>query len=608
MRFSDAMTCTELFTGKEMNMDNIFILSETVLMIILFIIAGISEKIVSNKWRILYAAPTFLAIVFVAFYGFNVFHTGIFIAAAVQLLCLFMSAKRKKRLMAIISSVLLIVSFLVVSFAQGYQRMYIYDDFIKAYDTMKAHYVLTEEKKIDWKKLYDEYEPLFKEADRSQDYIENYKLWQRFTGEFYDGHVGYSMKSDELARKALCESYGNDYGLSLARLSTGEYVAVNVEGYDNSYTVNDKTHDDLGLYSVKYKYMPANVENLRLALKNAGIKNGTVITKWNGRPIDELTCDVDYYLYQYPVKENEEFYLPIYASGIGKDMKYGETFIPVNDEANPTVDITFRDDSGEEKTVSAPNLGAYFPRMYDTLKKIDEGVSITNLNWEKINSDTYMIRISEMIYDMETYSGTDFSEMTGKLRDEVLALKEEGVKNIIFDLRSNGGGSPYFVEGIVQLFAPVGEHITYYSAVINPVNATFERNAEGKYKMGQPSYYTGEDLWADGKIILLVNAVTVSAGDDMIYMMGDFPNVKVMGVTRSNSSCQAVTGVDLSLGSISFSAVPNLLPDGEVAIDTYSDHIGRTPFDERIPFDKKLISAVFDRGEDYILQYAAQSF
>jgi hypothetical protein len=100
----------------------------------------------------------------------------------------------------------------------------------------------------------------------------------------------------------------------------------------------------------------------------------------------------------------------------------------------------------------------------------------------------------------------------------------------------------------------------------------------------------------------------VSAGDDMTYMMGDFPNVKVMGLTRSNSSCQAVTGVKMETGLLMFSAVPNLLPDGEIAIDTYSDHVGRTPFDEKIPFDEKAITAIFDEGEDYLLDYVANSF
>ena len=50
--------------------------------------------------------------------------------------------------------------------------------------------------------------------------------------------------------------------------------------------------------------------------------------------------------------------------------------------------------------------------------------------------------------------------------------------------------------------------------------------------------------------------------------------------------------------------IRNLLPNGEVAIDTYTDHVGRTPFDHEIPFTEEAIEAIFDKGEDYLLDYA----
>ena len=102
--------------------------------------------------------------------------------------------------------------------------------------------------------------------------------------------------------------------------------------------------------------------------------------------------------------------------------------------------------------------------------------------------------------------------------------------------------------------------------------------------------------------------MTVSAGDDMVYVMGEFPNVKVMGFTESNHSCQAVSALELTVGRLAFSAVPNLQPDGEVAIDTLADHKSRMPFDEYVPFDQAAIRSVFEEGEDYLLQYIAEKF
>ena len=600
-------------------MDFVFGLIEFGLMILLFIIAKVSVKHASNKWRLVYAAPTFLAIAIAVFDGFDVNHICIYLAAALQLTALFFTFEqvKRKQCLAVISAVMIVANIVFISISPSYHRCSYLADFEKAFDTMKAHYVLDREKGIDWDELYSKYEPVFKEVDKTQDHVENYKAWRRFLDEFYDGHVSYCENSEGLGRDAFCRAYGNDYGLSLARLTSGEIVAINVEGYDNSYTIDSEEHDVIGMHTVKEIFRPDTAEADRLTLKNAGIKNGTVITKWNGRPVEECLKEVDYYMNQYPVRENEEFYIPIYAAGIGRNLNYGDTYVPEeeltdregnNISDNPSVDITFIDDNGNEKTVTAPNLGMYAARMFDTMGKIDDGVNITNLEWQEVNEDTYMIRISSMAYDRESYSGSDFKMVSDEVREKVEALKEAGVKNIIFDLRSNSGGNPYFVEAVAQIFAPKGEHITYYNAVINEKTASYDRNADGKYEMGVPSAYEGEDLWHDGKVILLVNSKCVSAGDDMTYIMGSLPNVKVMGFTSSNSSCQAVTGAGLEEGEISFSAVPTLFPDGEIAIDTYSDHVGRTPFDEKIPFDQEAINAIFDKGEDYLLNYVAESF
>ncbi len=596
-------------------MDKVFVLLEFALMILLVWIAEYAVKKPSNKWRLFYSAPIFVALALAIAEGFDIYLSGIYVASALPLLCLFVEEGkvRKKQRIAAFGALIIAAEFALILTAPGYNRIAFLDDFEQGFATMREHYVLTEEKGIDWDGLYEKYRPMFEAVEESQDAVENYKAWQRFTTEFFDGHVQYLMNSEAKGLDAICSSYGNDYGLSLARTAAGEFVAINVEGCENSYSVNGTEEDELGLYAVKKKYMPRLTETERLTLKNAGIKNGTVITKWNGKSIDSYYDRVDYYFNQNPVRENEEFYLPMYVAGIGRDMGYGETYVPKKkqgafDKEAPVATISFLDENGTEQTVNAPNLGSYAPRMFDTFGKLEDGIKLTNLNWQEIDEETYCIRISEMSYDQETYGGTVYREMTDQLRQEVLALKAAGVKNIIFDLRSNSGGSPYFVNAIAQLFAPKGEHTAFYSAVINEKTASFDRGEDGRYKLGVPSGYVGEDLWHDGQIILLVSSMTVSAGDDMVYVMGEFPNVKVMGFTESNHSCQAVSALELTVGRLAFSAVPNLQPDGEVAIDTLADHKSRMPFDEYVPFDQAAIRSVFEEGEDYLLQYIAEKF
>ena len=89
----------------------------------------------------------------------------------------------------------------------------------------------------------------------------------------------------------------------------------------------------------------------------------------------------------------------------------------------------------------------------------------------------------------------------------------------------------------------------------------------------------------------------------MTNMMSEYPNVKIVGFTTSNNSCQAVSSASLSIGNLSYSAVPNLDENREVIIDTRADRKETISLDERIPVTKEAVEAIFTKGEDYVLDY-----
>lgn len=574
---------------------------EILLMAGIIITSVISGKYVSEKFKFFYVIPFFVTIFMIIKYGFDAGYLGVYISSLIIVAGLFTDKEVFKRILAACCITAVILSIVFNSLSDD-KRINYEEDFKKAYAVMKEHYVLTNEKGIDWDELYDRYQPVFAKIDETQDAKENYKAWMQFTREFYDGHTSYMLNDTDDQLKIMMESYGNDYGLSIARLTSGEFAAINVEGYPNSYSVDSDEEDLMGLYRFKDKYRSNAADENKEVLKNAGIKNGTVITKWNGREIDEYYDEIKYYITSFPVRENEEFYMPMYVAGIGENSEYGDY------NENEAV-LSYLDDNGEEKEIRLKSLGSYMPRLYDTLSKINSGVKITNLSWENVNDETMLLRIRQMAYDTLSYGDPEmYKDMTDQLRKEVISLKENGYKNIIFDMRANEGGDPFFVQSIAGLFAPEGEHINIYSSKINEKTASFERGEDGRYKMSEALTYEGEDLWHDGNIILLVNAECVSAGDDMTYIMGEYPNVKVVGFTRTNSSCQAVSGIKMEIGQLSFSAVPNVDENGDIIIDTFTDRVGRTPFDEKIPFDQAAISSIFDNGEDYQLQFAAKAF
>ncbi len=550
-----------------------------------FFLPSIRKKYDSSMWRLVYVAPLILAVMISIFIEINIGYAGMYLAVILMLFVLFTEKTALKKIITAAAAVSVMVSIICImglnmGAGVGYTK-----DFEDAFAVMKQHYVLTEEKAIDWDSLYAKYHPLFEKAEKEGDGILNYKNWLQFTQEFYDGHVGYLASDQRLGEMADCEIFGNDYGLSLLRLTSGEYVAVNVEGSENSLSILDYGED----YEYAKDHLSDNAQADRLQLLNAGIHNGTVITSWDGKSIEELKKEVDVYVDAFPSKDNEEFYLSVYAAGKGAD----------------SVKIGFIDDSGTEKSVTAKKLGAYYPRMISTVKKLDNGVNISNLDMQSVDSDTALLRIYQMAYDAKSYAGSDYTEMTEEVRQKVLEYRDKGYKRLIIDLRRNGGGSPFMVGAVVQLFAPEGEHLISYSAVINEKTATYERGTDGKYVKDKKMSYMGENLWDQGDIILLVNYETVSAGDMMTSLMSEYPNVTIMGFTGSNSSCQAVTSCSMRSGGVTFSAVPNLGEDGEMIIDTRADRVRGVPIDHVIPLTGEAITAIFDKGEDYLLDYAA---
>ena len=226
-------------------MDITLAIIEIILALGFIAISGRIKKYPSNKWRLFYIFPVLLTIMIMSFISWDIRMIGLYIAPVIMALGLFSESLRVKRCIAGGAAAVALLTLVNISINPGYNRLDLYGDFEEVFASMKKHYILTEEKGIDWDKLYKEYKPKFKEADKKQDLTQNYQIWQQYAQEFYDGHVGYIPdKLDEnQALSVMCESYGNDYGLSLIKLSTGEYAAVNVEGCGMSYSINDK--DDI---------------------------------------------------------------------------------------------------------------------------------------------------------------------------------------------------------------------------------------------------------------------------------------------------------------------------------------------------------------------------
>ncbi len=113
-------------------------------------------------------------------------------------------------------------------------------------------------------------------------------------------------------------------------------------------------------------------------------------------------------------------------------------------------------------------------------------------------------------------------------------------------------------------------------------------------------------MWGNGRIVILVSTGTISAGDHFAYMMSAHDNVTIMGFTASNCSGQAVRGVTFEDGALQFSSVPTLNADGSIYIDADASRQATVPLDVKVPFDEKAVTAMFENGEDYLMEYAKE--
>lgn len=541
-------------------LDLILAIIEIVLAVALFFLADYFEKMKNTKWRIAYLVPLFAAALMCGAAGFDICMLGVYLGGVILLIGFFRESVRLRKIVSILAAVSVVISVPVCNLSKAYRSVDYVEDFKEGFELMKERYVLSEHKDIDWDALYDEYLPLFREANNEQDDVANYIAWMSFTAEFHDGHIGYSPSDKETYEKAVEQLLGNDYGLSLVTLTDGRTVAVNVEP-DSAVTA-------------------------------AGITDGTVITAWDGMSIDEAADSSVAYEIAIPmaVQENQQFYKAIYAAGVGGD----------------TVTVSFIAEDGSEKQAVLDSLGSYYERFEETVSDINRGVDAGNLRWAEVSSDAVCLRIKAMMSTTKEEAEGAYDPMKNGIRAKIEEYEAAGYDKLVIDLRENGGGSGLMVKAIAELFSPAGEHYYCTDALWDEKNGCYATDENGSYIKGKDNYYTGEDIWDGRQIVLLVNAYSASAADHLSTVLGKFDNITVMGFTPSNGSAQGVNGVHLNAGTLQFSSALLLNENGDIFIDAAADRISRNPLELTIPFDEAAMTAIFINDEDYVLNVALQ--
>lgn len=525
--------------------------------VLLFFLAGFAEKFMSSKWRLCYIIPSVVCLLMTAYAGFEKSLVGVYIGSLLLLVGLFRPKKLPRRIVSVLSAWLTLSGLVAGSVNPAYRSVDYLADFEKGFSSMKQRYVIAEHKGIDWDYLYNKYRPVFEEVNEFHDKEKNFLAWSELCAEFYDAHTSFTPKDESDFDEIMRNNCGNDYGLVLLSYADGRTVAVNVDE----------------------------------SLNGTGIHNGTVVTSWNGMSPEEANkLSEGYKIYTYPDADNAYFYRTMWAAGTGTGQ----------------AEVEFIDDSGNKKTVKLSVIGKYYDRLEDALAILNQGVKTANVSWTDVNDTTACLRIKMMMFDGKSLHDDDYKGMKDEIRTKVLELKQQGIEDIVIDIRSNGGGSGTLIMAIAELFAPEGEHYYCSDGVWDSQRHYYKKSDDGRFLVGEEHTFMGENILGDGHIVLLVNSGSVSAADHLTKVMNAMENVTVMGFTEPCGSAQGISSIELESGSVSISASLMLDSDGSVYIDSGADRQSGSTLDIQVPFDETAMKSLYEDGEDYLMKKAEE--
>ena len=456
----------------------------------------------------------------------------------------------KKKIICNISKVLIIIVciyFFIASINSSkitnYTRKSLSNSFIALCDYFEKNYIMNDWKKIDYNKLKNDGLVLIEEAEQTNNIDKYYEAIENFINAHHDGHMGLSFYNDNEYILDKIKSY-NDYGLSLITLDDGDTIAIDV--------------DD-------------NIE----------IKQGDVITKWNGVPIDDAIENVKIPTSE-GLLENEKIVKTFYLSGVGND----------------TVQVTYINSNNEEITTILNKLDSSLPRALKSYSTFNHTHSDSKYDYKMLNENIGYLKIgveeTNNISDTIAYLTGNHKFAREKFRKSLRELRNNGMTKLVIDIRNNGGGYDDVATALASLFTK--EKIYAFSLGYSSNN---------KNKSLVDHYILSDGEFSNIEVLVLTNMRCASAGDGMGLYLSRIDGVTVAGLTNSVGINQETGGyVYMPKGAIvNYPTGLVLDKDGNPNIDIDNTRISRNPVGIKIPLTKENVLKIFN-NEDYELEWA----
>ena len=276
------------------------------------------------------------------------------------------------------------------------------------------------------------------------------------------------------------------------------------------------------------------IENAILKELDRSYVDSLPIDRMERAGIDAKLSSLDPYTVYVPEEENEDFQMMIGKTygGIGaviyKPEKDGYLFVtePYSNCPAQKAGLVAGDEILSIDGVST--VGLETKECSDRMKG-KPGTDVTFLvrrvrggAEEKISVTRERIHLPDVEYAGMVNDTTGYILQTGftenvsaAVREAVLSLKKQGMKLLVLDLRSNGGGLLSEAVNIVSLFVPKG------SLVVSQKGKSIADNLE---------YRTSLDpIDTETPIIVMVNGATASASEIISGAMQDYDRGTIMG-------------------------------------------------------------------------------
>ena len=145
---------------------------------------------------------------------------------------------------------------------------------------------------------------------------------------------------------------------------------------------------------------------------------------------------------------------------------------------------------------------------------------------EKDGNSYGLINLPQFYFDMQNYGERNAAT---DVQQEILRLKEAGMKGLVLDLRDNGGGSLKTAVDIVGLFVKKGPVV--------------QVSSQGRKEVLQSD--GGNVIW-DGPLVILVNELSASASEILAAAMQDYHRAIIIGSKQTYGKGTVQNVVDLN--------------------------------------------------------------